>query len=134
MGISLNQLYYATATLSWYSCTGTVVRTEVEKIGKRHSWYRPSVSYDYIVDGHQYTGHKYRWGGFVLSKEVVNEIIAEYPVGGIVNVYYSPNSPQQSVLVPGRSWGNYVFFVLGLMVFLLGLWFLSFNASQKTGA
>jgi hypothetical protein len=121
IGIGIHQLYFATASLSWLSCDGTVQHAETKQVGRRGSSYRPLIRYNYIVDGNRYVGDRYQYGGFGLSWQTANKIVAEYPGGIAVKVYYSPSLPQQSVLVPGRNWSSYLAIGLGTVFCLIGL-------------
>ena len=58
------------------------------------------VRYRYFVGSHQYEGDRptfIRDGNYYWAKSVV----ARYPVGRTVNVYYRPDDPSDSVLEPG---------------------------------
>ena len=121
--IGFHQLYYSTASLSWSSCEGTVVQAKCElHHGRQGSLYRPSIHYDYTIDDNQYTGYKYQYGEFGSSSQSwAKNIIAEHPVGSIIKVYYSPISPEDSVLIPGPHWGIWFDIGLGILLFVLGL-------------
>ena len=124
VGIGFNQLYYGTKSYSWPLCEGVVRQAEVGvSSGGRGggSSYYPSIDYEYTVEGHQYSGGKYRYGGINSGREAATKIVAEHPVGSKVKVYYDLSSPERSVLVPGRGWGAYFAIVLGMIFFLVGL-------------
>jgi hypothetical protein len=79
------------------------------------------IRYDYTIDGNRYVGDRYQYDKQGWSWTGANKIVAEYPVGIVVKVYYSPTSPQESVLVPGRSWSSYGYVIIGTALFLVGL-------------
>jgi hypothetical protein len=114
-GIGCYQLYLANATLSWYTTEGIITRSEKNIAGKDQVTL--SINYDYTVDGERYTGKTYQYGSFG-TREGTEKIVAQHPVGTVVKVYYSPQSPEQSVLVPGAGVGSYIAIVFGIVMSL----------------
>lgn len=56
--------------------------------------------YDYSVHGQVYQGYRpFFCGG--PSKRVARNIVAKYPEGSTVSIYYHPDKPGLSVLIPG---------------------------------
>ena len=126
--IAFSKLYFATKSLSWPSCEGTIQHAEARRMRQRYGELCVvSIRYDYTVADNRYTGSRYNYDTANLSWKAANKIVSEYPVGTVVKVYYSPSSPQESVLVPGRSWINWlnfgvhlgaIFFLIGALVFV----------------
>ena len=117
IGIGLLELYCGSKSYSWSSCEGIVRQAKVKYGSKGAS--SPLIRYDYTINGSLYSGEKYRYGG-IHSKHSSEKIVAEHPVGSAVKVYYDPNSPVKSVLVPGRGWGSYLIIGFGMVFFLIG--------------
>jgi len=132
------ELYTARASLYWSSCEGTITHSEVDidsfTIGTGEGHGRTtiltcgvSIRYDYAVDGEQYTGDRYSFAcrNFQTLRPA-EKIVAEHPIGSTVTVYYSPNAPEQSVLVPGPNTKVYLNIVVSVIaiLFLLGVAFL----------
>ena len=121
-GRSAGEVIRARASLSWETVEGTVTQSEVKsKSGGRGSGrtYMQSIHYDYTVDGKQYTGDRYCFVPFYSSDSSrARKIVAEYPVGSVVKVYYSPDVPEDSVLIPGPHAGVY-FFPAFCLIFVL---------------
>ena len=117
------QLIEARVSLSWATCEGIVTHSEVKKSsGRRGSAYSANIRYDYVVDGKQYTGNRYRFVPINTSNSrPAQKTVDEYPIGFVVKVYYSPNMPEKSVLVPGPTWGVYFLIALGMIVALISL-------------
>ena len=112
-GFGIVELCNARASLSWPTSEGIVTRSEVEQRSDNEGGrtYRPSIRYDYIVNGKQYTGNKYCFGVNCSSEsQRAKKIVVEYHVGSTVKVYYSPSLPEKSVLVPGPN--NSIYFVI----------------------
>ena len=85
--------------------------------------YEPMVNYEYQVGGVTYSGVKIQEIGRSYGKSKADEIAANYPVGGLVTVYYDPESPGDAVLVPGGGnlalgeiIGGVFFVVVGLVI------------------
>jgi hypothetical protein len=140
LGFSIAELWNARASLSWLSCEGTVTRSEVERSGhKGGSTYGVSIHYDYTVAAQRYTGNKYCFAPFESSNSrPAKRIVAEHPVGSVVKVYYAPDSPEKSVLVPGPTWGVYFLIVFSLLFSLapVGMMFVirfAINRNNLTG-
>jgi hypothetical protein len=113
IGICCSQLYNANASLSWSTTEGTITRS-----GKYES--EPDISYDYTVEGKKYTGRTCQYGALHTS-ERTKKIVAQYPVGAVVKVYYSPQSPEKSVLIPGAGVGAYIGIGFGIMFALIAV-------------
>jgi len=120
-----HQLHYARASLSWETCEGTITHSEVTRhqgSGKnRRTTYGVSICYDYTVGDKKYTGDRYRYGDYNSSSSRASGIVNEHPVGAVVKVYYSPDEPERSVLVPGPNWTVYLLIGMGAVFFLAGV-------------
>ena len=126
------QFYYGKVSLSWPSCEGSITHSEV-KHGDESS-YHAMIRYDYTIDGKEYRGDRYQFGSASGSHASQKQIVAAYPVGAVVKVYYAPNSPKTSVLVPGPNQSVYFMTGFGAVFFLFALGFtllLRFIASRN---
>ena len=66
-----------------------------------HEWLT-EVSYRYTVGGVTYTGNRIRaFGPLHFDEASALTEIRPFPVGAKVPVYYRPDSPSTSVLIPG---------------------------------
>ncbi len=73
------------------------------------------LDYLYMVGDKIYEGHRLNSGWRCFgSQEHVREILARYPSGKELKVYYNPDNPALSMLEPGLDWT--VFFLLGVGV------------------
>ena len=108
---------------SWTSTMGTVNFSTVERrsSGDGYSDY-PVVQYSYQVMGQPYQGNKIMPGPSVGGSGA-HKVVARYPMGSQVMVYYDPNHPSDSVLernMPGYITWLWVTIVL-TDLFLCGL-------------
>jgi hypothetical protein len=89
----------ARASVGWPSVPGKVtVATTINRLWRR----QPRVTYTYQVNGRDHTGLNIVIGNVVADKET-DDMLAKYPVGADVTVYYSPIDPSVSVLEPGPN-------------------------------
>ncbi len=97
------------ASPEWPYVEGEMVSTRVfaqnETGGDRgvstHEWYT-EVHYRYTVNGQTYTGNRLRaFGLHHFSRDQAEAELTPFPVGARVKVYYNPNKPSESVLIPG---------------------------------
>jgi hypothetical protein len=67
-------------------------------------WPAAIVIYVYEVNGKQYRGTRVRFGGTgAMHPAAAQQVLAMYPIGATVSVYYDPERPGQSVLIPGGA-------------------------------
>jgi hypothetical protein len=116
------------ASRSWPSTIGTVTGTDVETQTDSGSGgepastgYYPVVHYSYWVGQQSYTGHRIG----LASRGHQNlrraqQVLAAWPAGAQVQVYYNPQRPDEAVLQRKDSTGI-VFMVLGAVIVVLGM-------------
>ena len=120
------ELHHARASLSWETCEGTITHSEVTRHqgSEEGTTYGVSIRYGYTVGDKKYTADRYRYGykGFSSSgSRWARGIVDEHPVGAVVKVYYSPDKPAMSVLVPGPNRIVYLRIGMGAIFFLVGV-------------
>lgn len=81
------------ASTSWPSVAGTITRSELYTSFEDQST-SPYVTYVFTVSDRQYTGGRVSFG-------FSSRVLERYHVGQTVQVYYSPENPERSVLEPG---------------------------------
>lgn len=128
-----NKVWLGYQSSHWPQVQG-IVRTstveesfKTEKSGngsKRYRVYEATLTYDYRVDGRDFTGDRISFGhGPTRNKHPMQSYVDRLPVGSEVIVFYQPENPDRSVLIPGkfelRPWG---FIVVGLVFFFGGFW------------
>ncbi len=114
----------ALKTENWPSVTGTIIETRVIRNNIRYSTsYSPYIKYSYVVENKQYINTVIYSGNMSLtgSYETIKDFIDEYPNNSQVMVYYNPNSPQDSVLIPGATAGHFAMIGTGIFVFAISI-------------
>lgn len=87
---------------SWPSTIGTVLISTVQaehNSDGEYSYY-PVVQYTYQVMGQTHQGNRIM-PGLVVGGSGANKVVARYPMGAQVTVYYDPDKPSDAVLERG---------------------------------
>ena len=113
----------AKASADWPNVQGKVTRSKV--IGRKNSKgkrnYSAAIDYQYEVDGKKYSGDTV-WFGQSTSrrKTSAQKLVAQFPSGQKVDVYYDPEVPGVSVLLPGAFLSSYLVFGVGVLFAVIG--------------
>src|SRR5262245_18265899 len=91
----------------FHTTTGEIVASRVE----RHSdsdgtSYGVKVEYRFSVARQERRGEFNGLGELTIGSEGASRIVAQYPPGRRVTVYYNPRDPSQSTLRPGPAIGH----------------------------
>lgn len=87
--------------------------------------YDPEVRFSYTIDGKAYESDLLRPTIIVrtyASGDSAAREIEPFPVGAVVQAYYSPKRPHQAYLVLEKSAGPVVFIIVGIVVPIVA-WF-----------
>jgi len=112
-------------SLQWPATSGTVIQSESQYHGGKHSYYDVNFSYSYLVNDRRYIGHKIRlWNPrFSGDHDSVKAFVAGYHVRAEVDVHYDPQHPDNAVLFPGPDKsGNRLSLWCGSIIFVLSAW------------
>lgn len=117
-GVLLLYWYHSrggTATAQqWPSTTATVTESVLGPEGER-----PTLEYEYEVDGATYTNDSVWAGGDTMGHSRLRSFVESSPVDTEVTVYYDPDSPSAAVVVEsGRR--RLGLLVLGVALVLVG--------------
>ena len=96
----------AQASLGWPAVEGEILEAyvrreeETDADGEWRVTYFPEVRYAYRVLGQEYVGNQITFGGTLggSSPARARAVVARYPEGERVTVYYNPDNPQEAVL------------------------------------
>ena len=82
----------------WPSVSGTVVKSVVETHASyKNTTYTPVVKYSYEVAGKAFTSNHVAPGG-VVGGSLAESLVARFPLGAQVEVFYNPQNPKDAVL------------------------------------
>jgi len=120
------------ASKAWPSVKGQVLESEVIRYDATSSRRDVYLQYIYEVDGKQFKGNTpvlYT----VIHQNDAERLVRQFPKGMATDVYYKPDQPTISVLLPGEKSPDgkkYSGAYISLLVFLVGavLCFAKYNA------
>ncbi len=107
----------------WHITPGHITVSEVEVTVSRGEhdtasyFYTPKIHYEYTVGAGQFSGEYTLTLG--STQQQAERLVAHYPVGKRVPVFYHPTRPQESTLDPGTDWS--AVFVWGFLALVLGI-------------
>lgn len=128
---TVRQLIRRQRSKAWPVASGRITHSEMTVETKSDSkgdttMYGARIAYSYAVGGVDYNGHQVDWVDDIKTNfdSPARKLVAKYPVGQIVNVYYDPADPKTALLEPWRLRG--IFFIAlfavvfsGFAVFLI---------------
>jgi hypothetical protein len=112
-------------SLKWPVTEGTVVQSEWQYHGGRHSYYDVNFTYSYMVDDKRYLGHQiHLWNPRLKGDGAdVKAFVMEHHRGAQVDVHYDPQQPANAVLFPGADESrNRLGIWCGSIIFVLSAW------------
>jgi hypothetical protein len=105
---------------TWREVAGVIVGSEVVN---NYEWFQPNIRFEYVVDGHQYSGATVRTGLITYNwRGPAERLCAKYPVGARIPVFISSSDPASAVLEPGGDihWLPFVVTISALAI-LIGI-------------
>lgn len=86
--------------------------------------YTPAVNYEYQVAGQKFTNARVVFGKIKFPFLEASDVLTHFPVGAEVDVYYNPEDPADSVLLPKskqglRSLVPGIFFIVSAVLILV---------------
>lgn len=113
------------ASFDWSRAEGKIEASEVIERPtptRRLVTFEPRVTYSYRVGETEHRSERIGFGDhFVTSRAEAEAIIATYPIGRVVEVYYDPARPEAAILEPAELGGVRLSFAVGLLVTLVPL-------------
>jgi hypothetical protein len=126
----LPDLFKQYSTRNFKTASGKIIESQMVRLksskGVASRRYQVILSYKYRVGQLEYKGWRFHYTEYLqnLSEAAAQKIIATYPAGKSIVVYYSTEQPFDAVLVQG--YGVEEFMVISQVMLPLGL-FLSFG-------
>jgi hypothetical protein len=126
IGLSIwgwNVLQNARVSESWPSTNGEIISSTVRVDDDDDGTsYFGDVTFRYVVADLAYTADNVSFGQYGSSnRSHAEDIVAKYPVGSQVTVYYDPDAAQTAVLEPGVTWSSYFIIGMGLLFICIPL-------------
>ena len=96
-------------------------RRSGQKSHQARTHFTAEIRYDYTVDGTSYTGDRVSYSDYSSSNEMqMQTVVAEYPVGKSVTVFFDPENPSSSLLESGFGWTPVAISALGVVFAMVG--------------
>ena len=117
----------AIASSQWPTVQGTVTDSQLSSYEETSgdsstTRYRANITYRYMVNGHPLIGSQVGFDDLDRTgQSEVEAIIARYPAGSAVTVYYDPARPQTAVLETGLTAGSLLPIGAGAALLVAGL-------------
>ena len=111
-------------TLHWPAVEGVIEQSQPSAEGDDLF---PRIAFSYTVSGRRYERNMEFPSGTHPSPSFAASYVNKYPEGARVLAYYNPEQPDQATLEPGLARDDWLIFVLGIVVTLIGVGFLIFS-------
>ena len=101
--VGFKRLYPEYISSSWPSVNGRVIQASLRlnDVPFKHS-YTPLIDYRYEVNGVEFNQREALKDSFInLDKDETSLVVKGYAKGATVAVFYQPDSPENSTLIPG---------------------------------
>jgi hypothetical protein len=124
---AIGSFFAASASRDWPSVNGVVDAVGVNEDVTRSSRGRQIVTYSavvvakYTVQGKEYTCRRIAFGHEDSYQFLARDLASQYYVGQVVEVYYAPNNPENSVLRREVLFGAHLDAIMGVCGGLFGL-------------
>lgn len=118
----------------WPQVGGVVQSSYAETVGRGKGRHREArITYNYEVSGHLYSSDRLSFsaGQVVDFGPQPDDMVAMYPSGAAVTVYYSPSDPSTAVLRPGEYLADVL--AAGLSGLLFAGAYRAYKAAMSTG-
>ena len=124
----------ASVSKEWPLAQGEIVTSYVNiSIDEDGTTYSADIAFRYVVNDRWLTADTVNFGEYGSSnRNHAADIVAKYPVGKVVNVYYDPAKPETAVLEPGVTWSSYIILFMGLLFIIMPL--ITFVAVLKSNS
>ncbi len=111
----------ASISKDWPAVPGTITASQVRiSTDEDGTTYFADVTYKYVVNDRWYTAATVHFGEYGSgSRSRADKIVARYPPGSQVTVYYNPDKSGTAVLEPGVSWSSYLGIFMSLAFFIV---------------
>ena len=112
----------------WTSVPGVISESFISDSAMKFTrGLRFNLRYDYSVDNKTYTGTQLTFSDSMdypknnRSRQTLEKLVAEYPAGKTVEVYFNPDDPGKSFLTKGYGTVPYVCVFVGIIIIGYGL-------------
>ena len=119
-------------SISWPAVSGKIIESSVKQ--RKHTTsmsghstvysYDVTATFQYRVNGNLYESNNIRFGGYTAKNpRLLDGTLSNYKAEKVVDVYYSPDNPSNSVLEPGFNKSIAFAIFAGCLFIILGILF-----------
>lgn len=133
--IGSNNIYRAYKTSSWPSVQGRIISSGIKSHSSTYTdtttnsvrdetIYDAQINYNYVINGITYSNDDVKVGGTIGTNTKIwaRELLNKYSQEKIVDIYYNPEDPFQSVLEKGLQLSTWFSLGLGLAIFIFAIY------------
>lgn len=107
------------ASKQWPTVQATITRSETQP--RRRLREEVIIEYQYAVNGKGYVGDTVSFESSRMSRHIARALSEQFPVQQERPVFYNPQQPQESVLIPGSSRWNLLWIGVGVLLVAEGI-------------
>lgn len=107
---------------NWPTTTGRILSATSQmrrRSGRNGYAPYPDIMYEYTVGGRQYISNRVSVGMEMGGSLYTPRVLARYPVGATVQVYYNPENPSDSALEASAPGNRMLIFIAILIIVIL---------------
>jgi hypothetical protein len=123
--VQFRQGLRAHASGKWPTGSATVTASTLERSPDSKRRFRAAVQYRYRVGQQEYQSDRIFWGGNEGRQKPMASVVAAYPAGRKVRVFYNPQNPAEAVIDPVRNSGSRPLVLYAMALMALGLFALT---------
>ena len=116
----------------WPYVQGKIVKSKIEGWQVNFDFYKnAAIEYEYTIGEAKFKSARISYGNLIAASEAKRRVLAKYPDGKDVRVYYNPQNMSQAVLEPGVPITVFIIPIIGIIVVTISLSFLGYVYSQR---
>ncbi|MBD3352315.1 MAG: DUF3592 domain-containing protein [Candidatus Lokiarchaeota archaeon] len=105
-------------TEQWTPTTAKVIEAHFEKGADEYeSWWDVHLELDFTVNGKQYRSFTKKRDDRIRKRAIKKK----YSPGTLLNIYYNPKNPTETVFSKGVDYSDLILFIFPIIFFLIGV-------------
>ena len=101
---STRTMYEAIDSRKWPATAGQIIESQVVVSQGNRIKYTPHVAYRYEAGAKTRTSTDIWLKSYGVDQAFAEDVVASYPVGAEIKVFFNPQNPAKAVLRPGPNW------------------------------
>ncbi len=130
---STKTMYEAIDSRKWPATSGQVIESRVAVSQGNRINYTPRVAYSYEAGAKLRTSTEIWLKSYGADQAFAEDVVAAYPTGAEIKVFFDPQNPARAVLRPGPNWFLVFWCVLSWLITGTGIALLVYSWRQRPG-